>query len=414
MEGGLFKKTNKVGEERVSSKYDVLSRFYYDWVIRMQLRYIPEGSDKLSSLLLKVKNRFSYEFKSKESEFSELMNKLSLIDFKDDEDMLIKIIDNVFEFAKTNFTREELEKLAGDPEARGEGIINLNELLDFSISKDGSRILIHLKPTSKTGINFVKDGLSMLAEKLNLDPSLADIKTISATSWMVAVQPGIFEKLGFKLSETDETKSPPSRRGEISRADFINIYGKGEISISPEEGHVKNEQKQISTKIAGVGDGLALKKIRLQAVNSPDSKMFGQKLIDRDRAKTDEEWEAEVSPENKDTFYVIFEDDKEPVGMGRADFSGKQGLWYINSMYMDDLFRGKVFPRKALKEFVDEIKRRDGKKVMIGVRSSNERPIVLYKNLGFTFTKNIPSFLMNIFKGWRVMELDLTKGKDKL
>ncbi len=171
------------------------------------------------------------------------------------------------------------------------------------------------------------------------------------------------------------------------------------------------EALDIKVRIATPDDWQALKKIRLAAIDSEDVKMFGPKLVAKDRARTDEQWKEELSPDNKDLFYVLASEGSEIKGMGRSSYYSDEDAWYISSAWTEKDFRGRVFPRTALSLFKDEIKKRGGSKVIIGVKSNNTRSMSLYKALGFklTSTSVLAKFGKILGLGWQTMELDLGK-----
>ncbi len=111
----------------------------------------------------------------------------------------------------------------------------LNEVLSYNralYEKGSEHIFIHLDPVEQGEVSMsqIKKGLGMLVEVLEKDES---IKVINAYSWIVAKNPGIFEKLGFELGETlnDEEmekyfpgEKRPVRRSSITREDFFKKY----------------------------------------------------------------------------------------------------------------------------------------------------------------------------------------------
>ncbi len=112
------------------------------------------------------------------------------------------------------------------------GFIPLNETLTYGRDKD--RIHIHVSPSETLGLSeklaLIKDGFHKLRDILLADES---IKEVSATSWIVAANPGILEKLGFtidgeiskgmkKRNFPNETR--PVFKAHITREEFIDKY----------------------------------------------------------------------------------------------------------------------------------------------------------------------------------------------
>ncbi|MFC1656585.1 hypothetical protein ACFL14_01285 [Patescibacteria group bacterium] len=105
----------------------------------------------------------------------------------------------------------------------------LNELISYG--QTDSNAHIHLIPGTKAEISrdLYTDALHKLAEVIEQNP---DIDTVSATSWIVARHPRLFEKQGFQIDDiSDEFKSQyfPNEQRDIkyasmSREDFLNRF----------------------------------------------------------------------------------------------------------------------------------------------------------------------------------------------
>jgi hypothetical protein len=111
------------------------------------------------------------------------------------------------------------------------GFTKINEVLSYGQGSDGW-LHIHLAParTLKNVKSLIIDGLKELAQRAKADSS---IQGLTATSWIVAKNPGILEKLGFtyKGELPDEMRqrhfSEETRtvgRAIISRDELINKY----------------------------------------------------------------------------------------------------------------------------------------------------------------------------------------------
>jgi hypothetical protein len=198
----------------------VLSRFYYAWQIKRDFVGAPEGPERLSYLIGRLKKRYAYIFQDKGQEFEILINELSGKNFSNDEEMLRVITDEIFAFAKVNFTRQQLEKRRGELGIEDTNKFYLNEIFEYSLDDQGKKIRIHLKPTSKMGIEIVKSGFRDLAAKLEQDPTLINVEFVSITSWIVAEKPGAVEKLGFHIDKDVK------ERGTMARAEFMERYSR--------------------------------------------------------------------------------------------------------------------------------------------------------------------------------------------
>jgi ribosomal protein S18 acetylase RimI-like enzyme len=175
----------------------------------------------------------------------------------------------------------------------------------------------------------------------------------------------------------------------------------------------KQENLSVETRIARPEDWKDLKQIRLEAINGKDTGAFGSGLKEYDLNKSDEDWQSDLSEENKNNFFVLSWYDSEIASMGRATFHDEDDAWWINSVYVRKPFRGKIFPKKTFGEFLKEIKKRGGSKIMIGVKPSNEMPIELYKKLGFKMAQNfaVVAYKKYFNHGWQIMEFDLSDKK---
>ena len=214
---------NELGEE-----YHILSHFYYNRQIREKFQRTNEAPELQGSFLNRVKEMYAYVFKDKIKEFEELITDLKSRNFVDNEKMLTSVINEVFAFAKKNFTREELEKLQQTESIKQEDGISLNDFSYYNIdSKDASILEIHMQANSRKGAEAIRESFAILAGKLQNDSTLENIKTILAFSWIVFEHPRIFERLGFtviNISEEDKVLLG-RQRAEISREEFIKRYG---------------------------------------------------------------------------------------------------------------------------------------------------------------------------------------------
>lgn len=124
---------------------------------------------------------------------------------------------------------------------RDENHVELNECLSFYLDAP-DRISLHVGDVKKFPLSeklrLLWDGLDKLAELLVSDSRLKDIKTITATSWIVTEHPHLLEKLGFTIDHKREHSlagaeielyDPEDGKGHadptfawISREDFLD------------------------------------------------------------------------------------------------------------------------------------------------------------------------------------------------
>jgi len=204
--------------------YHVLSRWFYLWGIRSDLRGAPEGSDRLPYLLDRARRRYGTAFRDHTADFESLLAALASRRFADDGELRDAIVDGLHAFAVAHFTREELEARYAAAGARPPHSIFLNEILDCEIDeKRASRLKLHLKPTSRMTAGRLRHAFATLAGLLRSEPRLAAIETIALTSWMVAEHPRLIRQFGFTIR-------PARREGTgqavMARAQLLARYGR--------------------------------------------------------------------------------------------------------------------------------------------------------------------------------------------
>jgi len=110
--------------------------------------------------------------------------------------------------------------------------IKLNEMLSYD--RKENEIYLHLSPSETFGVSekvaFLKRGFSKLTQILKADPS---IEKVVAVSWIVTVNPGIMEKLGFVIDGPVSHKEQVTfrdvenrviSRAHIKREEFLKIH----------------------------------------------------------------------------------------------------------------------------------------------------------------------------------------------
>jgi len=124
------------------------------------------------------------------------------------------------------------EKIRREAFIKGGGFIPVNEIFSYGLENDF--IHIHLAPAETMGLaeklSAIKNGLEELAKIVNDNKS---IKEIVATSWIVAENPKILERLGFEIEgEIDEetkrkyfaNEERAVAKASISREKFLESY----------------------------------------------------------------------------------------------------------------------------------------------------------------------------------------------
>ena len=129
--------------------------------------------------------------------------------------------------------------------------------------------------------------------------------------------------------------------------------------------------------------------------------MFGPKGVARDRNKSDQEWQEDLS-RSENMFTVLSWSGSEVVGMGAAREKEEKRFWHMGSAYVKPEFRGGA-GRKMLAFIIRKIFDRGGSKVEVGVKPGNERSMRLCKSLGFK--------KVGMSDGWQMLELSLADGE---
>ena len=153
----------------------------------------------------------------------------------------------------------------------------------------------------------------------------------------------------------------------------------------------KNEQLDIKVEIATEKDWEAYKKLRLLAITKDKEIMGGTtpEQIIEEQARNEGEWKKDLS--SKDMFVVLSWNGSEAIGMGRAREKDEiEGLWYMDSGYVkeDGDFRNKGIGKGIFKARLDEIKKRGGKKVFLGILANNTPSIRVAESFGCKKMKN--------------------------
>ncbi|HWP61469.1 MAG TPA: hypothetical protein VN495_02615 [Candidatus Paceibacterota bacterium] len=132
---------------------------------------------------------------------------------------------------KLNIAKDTLRAARQESEAYFNDGQRINELLWYHVAQDlPGEIGIHLFQADmdslgiKNFIRIYKEGLSELAHRIETDPTLTDIKQITAWSHIVYSNPGLLRLLGFEPTG-EQDKKRKEALAISSRADFLERYG---------------------------------------------------------------------------------------------------------------------------------------------------------------------------------------------
>lgn len=167
----------------------------------------PTGKERINEIKSQIE-RILDSLENKEeilkrlTECEQIDNKVAFIE------EVFNVIKPVIELMAKKPELFELEKDEQSEEAGVQEIIEINELLSYSVG--GDFVFIHAVPRNevKDSLTKMNEGLNKLAEIVN---ERKEIKTVEMASWIVARHPNIVKRFGFELD------------GDIS-SDFRNKY----------------------------------------------------------------------------------------------------------------------------------------------------------------------------------------------
>lgn len=148
----------------------------------------------------------------------------------------------------------------------------------------------------------------------------------------------------------------------------------------------KQEKLDIKIRVAGLEDWEIFKSLKVESLESGDSRFFGSSEEDNlarldEIKKSDQKfWEEKLSGD--DSFGVLALNQNEPIGIGLARRDDQLGGWYIISGFVKEDFRGGI-GKKIFAARLREIVNRGGKKVAVHAKKFNERSIHIAESFGF-------------------------------
>jgi len=153
----------------------------------------------------------------------------------------------------------------------------------------------------------------------------------------------------------------------------------------------KQEKLDIRVEIATEKDWEACRDLRMNAIDSSDAEMLGftsgeeksEKKKLQEKIKTEADWKKELS--SLDIFWVLSWEGSQVVGQGLAKKREEQKDWWMGSGYIknEEDFRGKGIGKKMFAVRLNEIKKRGGEKVRMGVKAANHTSIHIAELFGF-------------------------------
>ncbi len=154
---------------------------------------------------------------------SRLFESLKLESMDNEDDFIASVSEKITEFIAGTYTYDEIEQIArNNPRYKN---IELNRLVVYGTT--GDRLHLHVPVTFiENSIELAKlfiDAMKKLAIQIKTNPELAEIKTITAESWIVVRAQKALIKYGFTVTDIDLDRE--SGKAEISRDKLLEIYG---------------------------------------------------------------------------------------------------------------------------------------------------------------------------------------------
>lgn len=122
-------------------------------------------------------------------------------------------------------TPRAMEEWARQQKQRDPDVYHINDVLNFDIHE--TTLYLHVYPSTSLGLaefrKQFKEGLTLIAQRIETDPSLQQIQTITGISWLVAEARPLLERLGFTVEENPD--EPTSPIATMSREEFIKRFG---------------------------------------------------------------------------------------------------------------------------------------------------------------------------------------------
>ncbi|MFA5840861.1 MAG: GNAT family N-acetyltransferase [Candidatus Paceibacterota bacterium] len=175
------------------------------------------------------------------------------------------------------------------------------------------------------------------------------------------------------------------------------------MAENPFKNKQSNQEKlEVRVEIAKSDDWMVCKELRVIMCKGDDAEMFGitregrEEIIKEEEAESENEWKEKLSGDS--AFGVLAWSDSKPIGIGLAKRREEKGDWYIYSGYVKPDSRGGV-GKKILATRLEEIQRRGGKKVMLGVKATNATSISIAESFGFKkveYAENKEGFYMEL------------------
>jgi hypothetical protein len=212
---------------------DVLTQRIRAQIARLIREATPDAAleDQAQEVITRLAERCQSIFSNQQEKCEGFVAGLRELKFQTREELNDELARRFAVFALQLYSPVEFETLLRTNAAERNSFTQVNEALSYEVIKDDERendqISLHIpmmytkKPTEM--LSLFQQGLRVLADRLDSDPTLADIPEITGYTWIAYEHPELVKKMGFTIKES----SPEKHKGYVSmsREDFIKRYG---------------------------------------------------------------------------------------------------------------------------------------------------------------------------------------------
>lgn len=171
----------------------------------------------------------------------------------------------------------------------------------------------------------------------------------------------------------------------------------------------RQENLDVSVEIALPKDWETYKNLRVLSLSGEDKDMMGSNLK-KEEAKTREEWIEDII--NEGSFVYIARNKQEAIGIGHG-VHYENDNWILDSLYIVKSSQEGGIGRQLVNNLIQEVKKRNGKRIFVFIKKGNIRSLKLVNSLGFKeskfFSKMNLKRAIGDMTNYKMLEFDLTK-----
>ena len=182
-------------------------------------------SKKRNFVLQRFEDRIFEVLPEYGAEFLSTLAALRGTNYATESEMVEQISSALTQFLEKRISPEELERKIKISFVESKNWVIVNRILAYDLK--GDEVILHIPAVFEknplTIISLFMKGLRELSDKLQTDPVLADVSTISGTSWIVYKYAERLQSMGFTVSERDDNTQKAF--ASIDKKKFIELYG---------------------------------------------------------------------------------------------------------------------------------------------------------------------------------------------